>query len=118
MRRVCDLVMVEFLRVLGYFFVGVGSFFLLLASIGLIRMPDVYNRMQTSTKATTLGALSVLLGVGFLNLYWLPKSLVIAAFILLTAPVGASALVRASYRSGIKLWEGSVVNKCKEDEEG
>jgi len=42
------------LQILGYIFIAIGSFFLLLASIGLLRMPDVYNRMQTATKATTL----------------------------------------------------------------
>ncbi len=105
------------LQILGYIFIGIGSFFLLLASIGLLRMPDVYNRMQTATKATTLGALSVLFGVGLLDLAWMPMSIVIALFILLTAPVGASALARASYKHGIKLWKESVVDKYKEEKE-
>jgi len=105
------------LEIFGYIFIGIGSFFLLLASIGLLRMPDVYNRMQTATKATTLGALSVLFGIGLLDLNWMPKSLVIALFILLTAPVGASALARASYKAGISLWKGSVVDKYKEEKE-
>ncbi len=105
------------LQILGYIFIGIGSFFLLLASIGLLRMPDVYNRMQTATKATTLGALSVLFGVGLLNLEWMPMNLIIALFILLTAPVGASALARASYKHGIKLWKESVVDKYREEKE-
>jgi len=105
------------LEIFGYIFIGIGSFFLLLASIGLLRMPDVYNRMQTATKATTLGALSVLFGIGLLDLNWMPKSLVIALFILLTAPVGASALARASYKAGIALWKGSVIDKYKEEKE-
>ena len=73
--------------------------------------------MQTATKATTLGALSVLVGIGLRDLWWLPKSLIIAAFIVLTAPIGASALARASYKHGVKLWEGSVVDKYKEEKE-
>jgi len=105
------------LQVIGYIFIGIGAFFLLLASIGLLRMPDVYNRMQTATKATTLGALSVLFGIGLVDLNWMPKSLIIAAFIVLTAPIGASALARASYKHGVKLWEGSVVDKYKEEKE-
>ncbi len=105
------------LQIIGYIFIGIGTFFLLLASIGLLRMPDVYNRMQTATKATTLGALSVLFGLGLVDLHWMPKSLVIAAFIVLTAPIGASALARASYKHGVKLWEGSVVDKYKEEKE-
>ncbi|ADD08195.1 monovalent cation/H(+) antiporter subunit G [Candidatus Aciduliprofundum boonei] len=105
------------LQIIGYIFISIGTFFLLLASIGLLRMPDVYNRMQTATKATTLGALSVLVGIGLIDLGWLPKSLIIAAFIVLTAPIGASALARASYKHGVKLWEGSVVDKYKEEKE-
>jgi len=105
------------LEIIGYIFIGIGSFFLLLASIGLLRMPDVYNRMQTATKATTLGALSVLIGIGLVDLWWFPKSLIIALFIVLTAPIGASALARASYKHGVKLWEGSVVDKYKEEKE-
>jgi len=105
------------LEIIGYIFIGIGSFFLLLASIGLLRMPDVYNRMQTATKATTLGALSVLIGIGLVDLWWFPKSFIIALFIVLTAPIGASALARASYKHGVKLWEGSVVDKYKEEKE-
>ncbi len=110
-------IILEILRYIGYAFVAVGSFFLLLASIGLLRMPDVYNRMQTATKATTLGALSVLVGIGLIDLNWLPKSLIIALFILLTAPIGASALARAAYKHGVKMWEGSVVDKYAEEDD-
>jgi len=94
-----------------------GSIFLFLGSLGIYRMPDVYNRMQTATKATTLGALSVLIGIGLIDLWWLPKSLIIAIFIVITAPIGASALARASYKHGVKLWKGSVVDKYKEEKE-
>ena len=105
------------LRFIGYALMGIGTFFLLLASIGLIRMPDVYNRMQTATKATTLGVLSVLFGLGLVDLQWMPKSLIIAVFIVLTAPIGASALARASYKHGVKMWEGSVVDHYKDEKE-
>ncbi len=110
-------VIIYILRIIGYILMGIGTFFLFLASIGLIRMPDVYNRMQTATKATTLGALSVLVGIGLVDLYWLPKSLILAVFIVLTAPIGASALARASYKHGIPLWENSVIDKYKEEKE-
>ncbi len=105
------------LQIIGYILMAIGTFFLFLASVGLLRMPDVYNRMQTATKATTLGALSVLIGLGLVDLAWFPKAFVIALFIVLTAPIGASALARASYKHGIKLWEGSVVDHYKEEKE-
>jgi len=104
----------EILNYAGMFFVLVGSLFFLFGTIGLIRMPDLYNRMQASTKTTTLGVLSFLFGIGLIEIQWMIKLLVIALFIVLTAPVGASALARASYNAGVKLWEKSVVDKYKE----
>jgi len=97
----------------GMLLVLIGSLFFLFGSIGLVRMPDLYNRMQASTKTTTLGVLSFLVGMGLMELEWITKLLIIALFVVLTAPVGASALARASYKHGIKLWKKSVVDKYK-----
>jgi len=99
------------LQYLGMAFVFIGSLFFLFGTLGLLRMPDLYNRMQASTKTTTLGVLSFLLGIGLMELQWIIKLLIIALFVVLTAPVGASALARASYNAGIKLWEKSIVDK-------
>ncbi|HDH81850.1 MAG: Na+/H+ antiporter subunit G [Thermoplasmata archaeon] len=104
----------ELLDYIGMFFVLIGSLFFLFGTIGLVRMPDLYNRMQASTKTTTLGVLSFLVGIGLMELSWLIKLLIIAFFVVLTAPIGASALARASYKHGIKLWKKSVVDKYKE----
>ncbi len=106
----------ELLQYIGMAFVFVGSLFFLFGTIGLVRMPDLYNRMQASTKTTTLGVLSFLVGIGFMDLQWMVKLLIIALFVVLTAPVGASALARASYNAGVKLWEKSIVDKYKERE--
>ncbi|AIF68903.1 hypothetical protein PAP_02365 [Palaeococcus pacificus DY20341] len=106
--------------IIGEFLVLFGAIFYVLSSLGLIRMPDVYNRMQTATKSATLGSLGVIVGVGIwaisnVNSYaWLPKTIVIAVFLLLTNPISAHALIRAAYKSGIPLWERSVVDKYKE----
>ncbi|HDZ35410.1 MAG TPA: Na+/H+ antiporter subunit G [Thermococcus sp.] len=109
------------LAIIGEVLVLIGTFFYLLSALGLIRMPDVYNRMQTSTKSATLGSLGVMVGVGiwalgtdFGSAAWLTKSIVIAVFLLLTNPISAHALIRAAYKSGIPLWEGSVVDKYRE----
>ncbi|WP_324736038.1 monovalent cation/H(+) antiporter subunit G [Thermococcus sp. SY098] len=107
-------------EIVGEFLVLFGTVFYFLSSLGLIRMPDVYNRMQTATKSATLGSLGVIIGVGiwaigYVGSYaWLPKTLVIAVFLLLTNPISAHALIRAAYKSGIPLWEGSVVDKYGE----
>jgi multicomponent Na+:H+ antiporter subunit G len=104
----------------GEALVLIGTFFYFLSTLGLIRMPDVYNRMQTSTKSATLGSLGVLTGVGLwavgdgLSWAWFIKSVVIAVFLLLTNPISAHALIRAAYKSGIPLWHGSVVDKYHE----
>ncbi|MCA6213924.1 MAG: multicomponent Na+:H+ antiporter subunit [Thermococcaceae archaeon] len=108
--------------IIGQALVLFGTFFYVLSSLGLIRMPDVYNRMQTATKSATLGSLGVIVGtgiwaVGELGSYsWIPKTLIIAVFLLLTNPIAAHALIRAAYKSGVPLWEGTVVDKYKEAE--
>jgi len=106
-------------KTIGEVFLIIGGIFMFLASLGLLRMPDVYNRMQTSTKAVTLGAMSSILGVGIIHPAWLPKCLLIILFILFTNPVSAHAIGRAAYRTGVKLWKGSICDKygeCMEDE--
>ena len=105
------------LRYIGYFMIYFGSVFLFLGALGILRFPDVYNRLQAGTKCTTLGAFSTIVGVGFVEPSWLPKVFIIALFILLTNPISSHALGRASYRAGVKLWDGSVVDKCREFEE-
>jgi multicomponent Na+:H+ antiporter subunit G len=81
-----------------------GGLFSLLGALGLLRMPDVYNRIQAGTKAATLGALSFLLGVGLLYPQWWAKLLCIAGFVLLTNPIGSSTIARALYLSGVRPW--------------
>ena len=77
-----------------------GSLFLLLASIGIIRMPDTYNRMQTGTKATTLGSLLFFIGIGIAHPYLWGKLVVLGLFILLTNPISSHVLSRAMHHAG------------------
>ena len=91
----------------------VGLLFDLTGCIGLVRLPDVYNRIQASTKCVTLGTCFILAGVvvhagiGPMGI----KALICAVFVLLTSPVGAHAIARGAYISGVKLWEGSVTDE-------
>jgi len=82
-----------------------GALLSFLATLGLLRMPDVYSRIQAGTKAATLGAIALLLGVGLLHPEWWMKLLVIAGFILATSPLGSSSIARALYRAGIVPWQ-------------
>lgn len=82
-----------------------GAAFCLLGAIGLLRMPDVYNRIQAGTKAVTLGSLALILGVALRHPEWWPKLAVVAGFILLTNPIGSSTIARALFRTGVRPWE-------------
>ena len=95
------------MSLLADLFLFIGALFTFLAALGLLRMPDVYNRIQVGTKAATLGALSFFIGIGILHPDWWLKLVVIAGFILLTNPVGSSTIARALYISGIKPWHVS-----------
>jgi len=105
------------MEITGAVVIGVGVIFLFLGALGILRLPDVYNRLQAGTKCTTLGAFCTVVGVGIAEPDWIFKALVVAAFILLTNPISAHALARASYKSGVSLFEGTVVDKCREFEE-
>ena len=102
---------------IGIVFISIGLFFDLIGCLGLVRLPDVYNRLQASTKCITLGTCSILLGViiiyGFSVLG--TKAFLCMLFLILTSPVSAQALARAAHKSGVKLWEKSVVDKYAED---
>ncbi|MEO2152532.1 MAG: monovalent cation/H(+) antiporter subunit G [Thermococcus sp.] len=108
------------LAIIGEILVLIGTFFYFLSTLGLIRMPDVYNRMQTSTKSATLGSLGVIVGVGIWAVgkgyspAWIVQTVAVAGFLLLTNPISAHALIRAAYKRGIPLWHGSVVDKYGE----
>jgi len=85
-----------------------GAAFLFLGALGIVRMPDLYNRMQAGTKATTLGNLLTLLGIGIIHPPWILKLLLIGLFVLVTNPISSHALARAAYRSGVPLADVTV----------
>ena len=101
---------------IGFVFIAIGILFDLLGCIGLVRLPDVYNRLQAATKCVTLGTCMILIGVLFIMGIGSAgiRALLCAVFILFTSPVAAHALARAAHRSGVKLWENSVVDKYAE----
>jgi multicomponent Na+:H+ antiporter subunit G len=94
---------------------SLGSLFVLLAAIGLVRMPDLYLRISVTTKAATLGIGLILVSaaVYFQETSVTTRILAIILFILLTAPVGAHLLGRASYITGVPLWKESVLDELK-----
>ncbi len=87
-----------------------GAVLVLVAAIGLVRLPDLYTRMHASTKPATLGvsltvaALAIHSGELGISM----RALLIVLFFLLTAPVAAHRLGHAAYKAGVPRWSGTV----------
>ncbi|MCI2400851.1 monovalent cation/H(+) antiporter subunit G [Aliiroseovarius sp. N1Y82] len=103
--------------VIGALILLAGTVFLLLGSLGLLRMPDAYNRIQAGTKAATLGTLLTLLGAAILMPAWWAKLLLIGLFLLFTNPLSSQVLARAAHRSGAALAPQTGVDHLAEDRE-
>lgn len=89
---------------------AVGVFFYFSGAIGIVRFPDVYNRIHASTKGSTMGVVSILLA-GVVSLGLDPvsvKSIAIIVFLFLTYPVAGHLLARASYRTGVVLTDKTL----------
>ena len=90
-----------------------GVLIILLAAIGFLKMPDAYLRMCVTTKASTLGSASVLAAaaVFFGDGGVTSRTIAIILFLLLTVPVGAHLIARASYFIGVKLWDKTIMDE-------
>jgi multicomponent Na+:H+ antiporter subunit G len=104
-------------EVLGLIVIVIGVLFDIFGCIGLLRLPDVYNRLQSGTKCVTIGTCFILAGSLILlgSVSGAVKGVICIAFILITSPTAAHALAQAAHRSGIRLWDGSVVDRYRED---
>lgn len=92
-----------------------GGAFLLVAGVGLLRMPDVLLRMHAASKAGTLGAGLIVLSVAtfYLELSITVRALAAVFFLLLTLPVAAHVIGRVAYIIGVHLWPGTVVDELQ-----
>lgn len=94
--------------------VAIGLFFALTAAVGMIRMPDVYTRIQCASKAVTLGAVPLLVALtiaeGPVTAYG-GRSLLIAILLLVVNPMASHALARAAYKTGVPMWRGAVADE-------
>ena len=106
------------MAIIGAIITLIGSLFLLLASIGLFRMPDLYNRMQAGTKATTLGSTLFMIGLALSHIECtcIGKVIILILFIIFTNPISSNALARAAHFIGVSLSEISVRDDLKADE--
>jgi multicomponent Na+:H+ antiporter subunit G len=94
---------------------GLGSVFMLLAAVGVVRLPDLFTRLQASTKSSTLGVACMLLAVAvyFGTLGVTTHALLVIVFFFLTMPVAAHMIARAAYFSGVPLWKSTVVDELQ-----
>ena len=106
--------------IIGITFISLGLAFDVFGCLGLVRLPDVYNRLQAATKCVTFGTCSILFGtfivVGFTAAGI--KAILCAIFLLLTSPVAAHAIARGAHKSGVELCKESVIDAYKKDKEG
>ncbi|MBS3768705.1 MAG: monovalent cation/H(+) antiporter subunit G [Bacteroidales bacterium] len=107
----------DILAVIGAFITLAGSIFLLLGSIGLLRMPDCYNRIQAGTKASTLGTILSFTGILLIMPGWWGKLLILIISVIITNPVSSHVLARASHHIRVPLTKATLVDKYREDEE-
>lgn len=110
--------MESLLALLGGVLLVAGAAFLLLGGLGLVRMPDVFNRIQAGTKATTLGTLLSLAGIACLQPDWALKLLLIGLFILFTNPLSSHVLARAAHRSNTAKSPLTAVDLLAKDRKG
>ncbi|SCL16075.1 multicomponent Na+:H+ antiporter subunit G [Micromonospora nigra] len=106
--------------VAGTALLGVGVLLVAISAVGLVRLPDVYNRMNAVAKAASLGLVCVLLGVLLLmpGVRTAVVVLVAVGLQLFTAPVGGYALARAAYRAGAPLAAGTLFHDHDHDHDG
>jgi multicomponent Na+:H+ antiporter subunit G len=88
----------------------IGVFFMAVAGVGVLRMPDLFLRMSATTKAATLGVSSILLAVAVYSgeLGVISRALATIVFVFLTAPIAAHMIGRAAYFVGVPLWSGTI----------
>jgi multicomponent Na+:H+ antiporter subunit G len=93
-----------------------GAFFMLVAAVGILRMPDIYMRMSCNAKAVTIGLGLLLLGLAlyFGEIGVGTRALATIGFIGLTIPVASHLLGRASYLSGLPLWHGTIRDEWRD----
>lgn len=93
----------------------IGSTFMFLAAVGLVRQPDIFLRMSATSKATTLGIGSILLAaaVYFGTFAITARAFAAVVFILVVTPVAAHMIARAAYFTGTPLWAGTLIDELR-----
>jgi len=80
-------------------FILLGSFFILVSAIGILRFKDLYGRLHATTKATSFGILLLIIGVSlfFNDITVYIKAFLIIFFVYLTAPLAAHSISKSFF---------------------
>lgn len=107
----------DIVSVISGILILIGSIFVLISSIGLVKMPDIFLRMSATTKAVTFGVSFILIGAAifFGDIGTLTRSFIIILFLFLTAPVAAHMIGRAAYFDGVYIWDKTIINEMDEN---
>lgn len=91
----------------------IGALFTVVASIGILRLPDLYSRMHAASKVGTLGSGVMLIALAVVSgdAATATRALAGVVFFLLTAPVSSHLLAKAAYSVGYPLWDRSVLDE-------
>jgi multicomponent Na+:H+ antiporter subunit G len=87
--------------------IHIGAFFMLVAALGVFRMPDIYMRLHANTKSATFGAGFLLVGTALelSNLFVYSRAAAIIIFLFATAPVAAHMIGRAAHFAKAPVWK-------------
>jgi len=83
--------------IIGYTLLLIGAVFIFLGILGVFRMPDIFNKLQAATKASTLGFISIVAGIIFIHPEWWGKLLLVGFFVLLTNPIASHTMARTAH---------------------
>lgn len=91
----------------------IGVAFSVLAAVGIVRMPDLYMRMQAATKSATVGVSCLILAaaVRLETVEAITQALLVVAFLFFTVPVASHMIGRAAYASGVELWSETILDE-------
>ena len=101
------------LDIMSWILLGIGTLFLLIGAVGLIRLPDFFSRMHAAGLIDTLGAGLILAGL-MIEAGWslnLAKLVLILLFLLFTSPTSSHALAHAALVHGLKPWRHPKDNR-------
>lgn len=100
-----------FLEIVAIIFLLIASFFLVVGSIGLVRLPDLYMRLHAPTKSSTLGVGSVLIASVILSITFGRfgmSEILISLLAFITAPVSANLMAQAALHLKLRARSGDV----------